>query len=235
MPAAGPAGSTFRLRKTEKLVSASTRPLGAFKNQGADIASQDVQKLSEFRLPEEFRGRSALVVIFWWLVRDTLFLCSPQPLYAWRRWLLRCFGAKIGANVQLRPTVRVTYPWKLTIDDNAWVGDFVELYSLGEIHIGADACVSQNSYLCTGSHDHRRRTFDIYAEPIVIEPQAWVAADVFVGPGVTVGRGAVVAARSTLMADAPPMQILAGNPARVIGPRLRPAADPGDAGAATAG
>ena len=180
-----------------------------------------VQDLSSFRIPKSFRGRSALYVLIWWTVRDTLFRMSPQPMYAWRRWLLRCFGARIGSNVLIRQTARVTYPWKLRIDDNAWIGDFVELYSLGNIHIGENACVSQMSYLCTGSHDHRRSSFDIFAKPIIVEPQAWVACDVFIGPGVTVGFGSVIAARSTLLKDAPPLAILAGHPARVIG-RRRP-------------
>jgi putative colanic acid biosynthesis acetyltransferase WcaF len=186
-----------------------------------------VQDLARFRLPDQFRGRSGLVVMLWWLVRDTLFLCSPQPLYGFRNWLLRLFGARIGKNVLIRPSVRVTYPWKLTICDNAWVGDFVELYTLGEIYIGENACVSQNSYICTGSHDYRSVAFDIYARPIRIEPEAWVASDVFVGPGVTVGRGAVVGARSTLMRDAPAYAILSGSPARVVGSR-----EPGQTSAA---
>ena len=187
-----------------------------------DVAARPiVQKLSAHRLPDGFRGRPGLYVMLWWLVRDTLFLLSPQPMYAWRRWLLRAFGARIGRNVQVRPTVRVTYPWKLEIGDDAWVGDFVELYTLGEIRIGADAVVSQNSYLCTGGHDPRRVSFDIFAHPIVVEPQAWIAADVFVGPGVTIGYGAVVAARSTVVKDAPALQVVAGSPAGVVGPRLR--------------
>ena len=162
-----------------------------------------VQKLSTHRLPKDFRGRAGWYVVLWWLVRDTLFLCSPQPFYAWRRFLLRAFGARIGRNVLVRPTARVTYPWKLSIDDDAWLGDFVELYTLADIHIGSDAVVSQNSYLCTGGHDHRVPSFDIFARPITVESQAWIAADVFVGPGVTVGYGAVVAARSaTAWADA---------------------------------
>jgi putative colanic acid biosynthesis acetyltransferase WcaF len=79
--------------------------------------------------------------------------------------------------------------------------------------------VSQKSYLCTGSHDYAKSTFDIYAKPIVVESEAWVAADVFIGPGVTVGRGAVVGARSTLLKDAPPMSVLMGSPAAVVRPR----------------
>ncbi len=179
-----------------------------------------VQDLSNFRLPEGLRGRSGLYVLLWWTVRDIFFRHSPQPFYGWRRWLLRLFGARIGAKVKIRETVRVTFPWKLRIDDYAWVGDFVELYTLGPIHIGEHAVVSQKSYLCTGTHDHRSPSFDISTQSIVIAPQAWVAADVFVGPGVTVGLGAVVAARSTLLNDVAPYAIVAGAPARVVGKRI---------------
>jgi len=133
-------------------------------------------------------------------------------MYGWRNFLLRQFGAQIGQGVLVRPTVRITYPWQLKIGDRAWIGDFVELYNLGDIEIGADAVVSQNSYLCTGSHDYSVPSFDIYAKPIVIEPEAWVAADVFVGPGVRVGRGAVIGARSTLLQDAPEYMIMAAEP-----------------------
>ncbi len=177
------------------------------------------QRLDEFSVPAGFRGRSAVVVQLWWLVQATLFAGSPQVLYGWRRFLLRLFGARIGAGVIIRPTVRVTYPWKLTIGDYAWIGDHVELYTLGDIRIGEHAVVSQRSYLCTGSHDFRKPTFDIYAQAIVVEPEAWLAADVFVGPGITIGRGAVIGARSTVLSDMPPGMICAGYPARPLRPR----------------
>ena len=95
-----------------------------------------IQNLEAFKLPSGFRGRSALVVQLWWLVQSFLFSPSPQIFYKWRNFLLRCFGAKIGNNVIIRPTVRITYPWRLSIGDNSWIGDNVELYTLGEISIG---------------------------------------------------------------------------------------------------
>ena len=185
-----------------------------------------VQDLKSFRLPPGFRGRSALWVQLWWIAEALLFGPSPQVAYAWRRWLLRQFGAKLGEGVMLRPSVRTTYPWKVTIGDHAWVGDNVVLYSLGEISIGANAVVSQNSYLCAGAHDYAQPDFPIFAKPIRIEPEAWLAADVFVAPGVTVGRGAVVGSRSSVFADLPPMMVCFGSPAKPIRPRL-----PGDAAA----
>lgn len=177
------------------------------------------QDLSRFRLPKNFRGRSGVVVLLWQIVQGSLFAWSPQPLYGWRNFLLRCFGAKIGKGVIVRPTVRVTYPWKVEIGNNAWVGDHAELYSLGPILIGRDAVVSQNSYLCTGSHDYTDPTFPIYAKPITVGDEAWVAADVFVAPGITIGAGAVVGARSSVFQDIPECAIAMGSPAAIKGYR----------------
>lgn len=177
------------------------------------------QDLSLFVVPKGFRGRSALIVQLWWIVQATLFAWSPQFMYAWRRFLLRLFGARIGKGVIIRPTARVTYPWKLSVGDYAWVGDHVELYTLGEISIGAHAVVSQRSYLCTGSHDYNQTAFDIYSTAICVEEQAWLASDVFVAPGVTIGRGAVIGARSTVLKNIPEAMICAGYPAKVIKPR----------------
>jgi putative colanic acid biosynthesis acetyltransferase WcaF len=178
------------------------------------------QRLDKFSLPKGFRGKGAITVQLWWLIQSTFFSCSPQFMYKWRVWLLRMFGAQIGINVIIRPSVRVTYPWKLTIGDNTWVGDDVELYTLGEITIGKNAVVSQRSYLCTGSHDYQMLTFDIYAKPIVIEDEAWVATDVFIAPGITIGKGAVIAARSSVYKDMPVGMICMGNPAKPIKNRL---------------
>src|ERR1039458_6519969 len=101
----------------------------------APMASTSYQDLSMFRLPQNFRGRSVVIVQIWWLVQSILFHCSPQMFFGWRRVLLRLFGAKIGRDVLIRPSVRVTYSWKLEIGDNAWIGDGVELYTLGIIRI----------------------------------------------------------------------------------------------------
>lgn len=179
----------------------------------ADLEAK-IQDLRRFRLPKGFRGRSALMVQIWWLVQSLLFHPSPQILYGWRRWLLKIFGASIGEGVLLRPSVVVTYPWKVSIGANAWIGDNVTLYSLGVIVIGDNAVISQEAYLCAGTHDYRDPAFRIYAENITVEPEAWVAARAFIAPGVTVGRGAVVAACSVVTSDVEPLAIVAGTPAR---------------------
>ena len=180
------------------------------------------QDLSRFRTPEGFRGRSALVVQLWWLFDALLFRPSPQILFGWRRWLLRLFGAEIGKGVLIRPSVEITYPWKVAIGDYGWIGDNAVLYSLAEIRIGAHSVISQHSYLCAGSHDIESTSFGITEAPIIVGSQCWIASHVFVAPGVTIGDGTVVGARSAVFHDLPPASICTGTPARATRPRPRP-------------
>lgn len=172
-----------------------------------------MQQLDKFILPENFRGRSGWYVQLWWLVQSLLIHTSPQFMYGWRRFLLRSFGAKIGKNVVIRPSVTITYPWKVTIGDDSWIGDNVELYSLGEIEIGSNVVVSQKSYLCAASHDYNKEDFPIWAKKITIEDECWLATDVYVAPGVTIGRGTVVGARSSVFKDLPSGKVCVGSPA----------------------
>ncbi|MAD97806.1 MAG: colanic acid biosynthesis acetyltransferase WcaF [Flavobacteriaceae bacterium] len=175
-----------------------------------------MHRLDKFKLPKNFRGRNAFIVQLWWLVQSIFFRNSPQFMYGFRRFLLRLFGAKIGKKVIIRPTVRTTYPWKVSIGDYSWIGDNVQLYSLGEIEIGSHTVISQKSYLCTGSHDYMKETFPIFAKKISIEDQCWLAADVFVAPGIKIEKGTVVGSRSSVYQDLPSNKICMGNPAKVI-------------------
>ena len=180
------------------------------------------QDLSSFKVPPGFRGRGAATVMIWQLVRATLFRLSPQPMYAWRRVLLRAFGAKIGTGVLVRPTARVTNPWFITIEDYAWVGDYAELYALAPIKIGYMAVVSQYAYLCAGTHDLNAATFPLVGAPIRVGAEAWICAGAFIHPGATIGDGAVIAARAVLTGNADAGMIYVGSPARSKSPRPFP-------------
>ncbi|OZI30521.1 colanic acid biosynthesis acetyltransferase WcaF [Bordetella genomosp. 10] len=182
-------------------------------------ALETFQRLNLFRLPAGFRGRNAVYVQLWWMVHSTLFRYSPQFAYGFRRWLLRLFGAEVGRKVLVRASARITYPWKVRIGDYSWIGDDVVLYSLGRIDIGSHAVVSQRSYLCAGDHDAAMPDFPIRGLPVIVEDGAWIATDVFVGPGVTVRKDAVVGARSSVFKDVPAGMICHGTPCRPIRPR----------------
>jgi putative colanic acid biosynthesis acetyltransferase WcaF len=180
------------------------------------LEGNQYQNLSRFRIPEGARGRPAWFVQLWWLFEAIFVRPTPQVLYAWRRFALRLFGAKIGTRVLIRPGVRVTFPWNVAIGDYCWIGDDATLYSIGKITVGEHSVLSQEAYLCAATHDHAEISFPLIVSPIVIEPECWVAARVFVGPGVTMGRGAVAGAGSVLLSDVPPGTIVAGVPATVV-------------------
>ena len=175
-----------------------------------------MQNLELYKFPKGFRGRNKMAVQLWWIVQASLFRISPQALYGWRRFLLRLFGARIGKKVLVRPSAKITYPWKVSIGDHSWIGDEVTLYSLGDISIGHSTVVSQRSYLCAGSHVYTKIDFPIYADPIRIGNGCWIATDVFVGPGVQVGDGAVVGARSSVFRSLEGMGVCMGSPAKFI-------------------
>ena len=171
------------------------------------------RNLALFRVAPGFRGRSGVVVMLWQAVQATVFAWSPQPAYGWRRWLLRLFGANVGKGVIIRQTARVTYPWKVSLGDHCWIGDHAEIYSLAPIVIGRNSVVSQRSYLCAGTHNHHDVAFPLVGKPITVGDQVWIATDCFVAPGVRIGRGAIVAARSTVLTDIAEAAVVAGNPA----------------------
>ena len=183
------------------------------KYMNKDLKINKIQNLKGFKLPHNFRGKPAWIAQLWWLVQDTIFRYSPQCLYGWRRFLLRLFGAQIGKKVIIRPTVKVTYPWKLIIGDYSWIGDEVTLYTLGEIEIEDNVVISQKSYICTASHDHTSQNFDIFNKKVIIKTKVWLATDVFVAPGVTIEKGVVVGARSSVFKNLPEMMICYGSPA----------------------
>lgn len=163
--------------------------------------------------------------VLWGLVRVLLFRPSPRPFHRWRALLLRLFGARVSMRARVYPRCRVWAPWNLAMDDYATLGDDVDCYCVATITLGAHAVVSQYSYLCAATHDFEHPRRPLVARPITIGPQCWLAADVFVGPGVTIGEGTVVGARSSVFEDLPPWQICHGTPARPV--RARVLKEPG--------
>jgi len=169
---------------------------------------------SPFKSPWTFKQNIGRAL--WMLTAATLFRLSFHNWYGWRRLLLRLFGATIGKGVRIRPSVKIEIPWNLTLDDQAVVGDDAILYCLGPIHIGRRVVISQYAHLCAGTHDFDDPSFPLIKPPITIGDNCWIAADAFVGPGVTIGSGTVVGARSSVFHDLPDNVIAVGSPARAI-------------------
>jgi len=162
------------------------------------------------------RGSSRLKEALWLIVNLLLFQVCPTKLSAIKRWVLRLFGARIGAGVVIKPRVRITFPWKLTIGDYVWLGEECWLLNLERIVIGNNVCISQRAFLCAGSHNYKSPMFDLIVKPITVEDGAWLGAGCWVGPGVTVGNHAILTAGSVAAKKLEPWGIYQGNPACLI-------------------
>jgi putative colanic acid biosynthesis acetyltransferase WcaF len=163
--------------------------------------------LATFNNGDFQRGRSVFVE-FLWVVASALVMRSSLPASGPRKMLLRLFGASIGPGVVVKQNVTVKFPWRLKIGANSWIGEGVWIDNLADVSVGADACISQGAYLCTGSHDWTSRAFDLKTKPIVIGDGAWVCARATIGPGVNLGDGAVVLLGAVATRDVPSMYVL---------------------------
>ena len=162
--------------------------------------------------------------LLWSMVQSTVFRLSPRPWHGFRAHLLRLFGADIPEpdKVVVFPTVSVVFPWKLSLSPRSMIGPNVRIYNLAAISLKRGANVSQNCHLCAGTHDYTRWSMPLVAKPIVIGENSWLGADIFVGPGVTIGELCVVGARSVVVGDLPARTVCAGSPCRVMKERATP-------------
>ena len=165
------------------------------------------------------RGRPGWLILLWWFVQAIAFPLTPHSAHSIRRFLLRLFGAKIGRGVLIRPTARFTYPWKIHIGHYSWIGDDVVLYSLDAIWIGQHCVISQNTYLCTGSHNLQDPAFGLLTAPIKIGNGVWIAANCFIAPGVLVGANSTIGACSSVFRNMPANMVCWGIPCRPRYPR----------------
>ena len=154
--------------------------------------------------------------VLWGIVWLILYRPSPKIFHGWRCFLLRMFGAKIGKGVHVYPSAKVWAPWNLEMGNYSCISYDVDCYCADKIRIGSHATVSQYSFLCTASHDYTAPHMPLTTAPIVIGDGAWIAADVYIAPGATIGEGAVVGVRSSVYKDVESWAIVAGNPARFI-------------------
>jgi putative colanic acid biosynthesis acetyltransferase WcaF len=156
----------------------------------------------------------------WSITYQLLFRLSPRPLHAWRSFLLTLFGARLGKDCHIYPRVVIWAPWNLVCGAQVGVADGAILYNQAMISLGDRTVISQGSHLCTGSHDYEYHGFPLFAKPIRIGSEAWIAAECFVHPGVAIGDGTVVGARSVVIKDLPEWMVCAGHPCKPIKPRV---------------
>jgi putative colanic acid biosynthesis acetyltransferase WcaF len=163
-----------------------------------------------------FSLRNRLARVIWELGYVLFFRYSPRPLHLWRSFLLRLFGAKIGRGVHVYPGAKIWAPWNLEIDDFSGIADNVILYCQGKIIIGKYVVISQGAHLCTGTHDYRAKGFPLITNPINIADHVWIAAEAFIHPGVNIGEGSVIGARSVVTKSIESWKVYSGNPCIII-------------------
>ncbi len=190
-----------------------------------DLACNEGQAwvdLSSFSVGNYRPGRSLPTQLLWYFTSLLLFESGWFLLTRLKPTILRAFGAKIGKGVVIKPNVRIKYPWRLSIGDHCWIGQEVWIDNLVQVSIGNHVCLSQRAYLCTGSHDYRKKTFDLVPGEIDIRDGAWIAASALITGDVTIGANALVAGGSVVSKDVPPAKIVTGAAPRKIRERPKP-------------
>jgi putative colanic acid biosynthesis acetyltransferase WcaF len=173
---------------------------------------QDLTKCIAYPYPLTWYAKR----IVWETVQCVVFPLIPPRTHRIRAQLLRAFGASLARNVVISKGVKVRHPWLLRMDRNSTLGPGTVVYNLAEIRLGMNTVVSQDTYLCAGTHDYTRPDLPLLRIPIDIGSSVWICAGAFIGPGVSIGDGAIVAARAVVMRDVVPTAVVGGNPARFI-------------------
>jgi putative colanic acid biosynthesis acetyltransferase WcaF len=136
---------------------------------------------------------------FLWYITSSLFFNSSIPGSKIRSILLKLFGSNIGKNIVIKPNVKIKYPWKLTVGEDAWIGENVWIDNISKVSIGANTCISQGVYVCSGSHDFYDEEFCLLMQEVEIGSNCWIAAKSLIGPGVKIENGSFVKFGSVIL------------------------------------
>lgn len=185
------------------------------------VALQDTQSLRMLRRLRPMSKQNRIARLCWIVIWICLYRPSPTFLHSWRCLLLRLFGAKIGRGVHPYPSSRIWAPWNLTLHDKACLANGVDCYNVEPVELKERAIVSQRVFLCTATHDYNSPSFDLLAAPILIGRGAWVASEAFIGPGISIGEGAVIGARSVVLESVDDWVVVGGNPAKQLKTRVK--------------
>ena len=160
-----------------------------------------------------------LILVLWKFT--WFFLCSwtPKFMNPWRLMILKVFGTTISGSPFVHSKAWIQIPWHLTMHHRACLGERSVAHSLGKIEIMETATVSQEAYLCTGTHDFKEPSLQLITKPITIGKNSFIGTRAMILPGVTIGNHVIAGAMSVVSKDVPDHQIVAGNPAQKIGER----------------
>jgi len=165
-------------------------------------------------------GGSAIKRVLWYYVNVLVFKSSLFPFYGIKNALLRLFGAKIGAEVEIKPCVNIKYPWLLTIGNEVWIGEGVWIDNLVMVTIGSNVCLSQGVTILTGSHNYKKSSFDLFTGHVILEDGVWLGAGSIVNLNVTAASHSVLSSGSVATKNLEPYSIYQGNPAIKVRDRV---------------
>jgi putative colanic acid biosynthesis acetyltransferase WcaF len=158
--------------------------------------------------------------IVWYIVNHTLFRILIGTKFRFlRNAILSLFGTKVTKETYVYPSANIYAPWNLVLGRTC-IGPRVFLYNKEPIIIGDDCVISQDSVICTASHNIASLMLPVKNKPITIANNVWVASYAFIGPGVTIGEGAVVGACACVFNNVEPWTVVGGNPAKFIKKRI---------------
>jgi len=188
--------------------------------RGADVEGGAAQRIDLSKVPSGTPLKVKILRAVWSLFQLPFFLHTPKALSPLRIALLKLFGAKIGPHCEIGRGVKVWVPWNLIMGERSAIGFNTEIYNFAPVVIGDQVIVSQHNYICTSTHDYTHPYFPLVSKAIHIESQAWVASGCLLSPGVTIGEGAVIGARSLVTKSMPPWMVCAGSPCKPLKKRI---------------
>ncbi|MEM7553035.1 MAG: WcaF family extracellular polysaccharide biosynthesis acetyltransferase [Cyanobacteria bacterium P01_A01_bin.84] len=172
--------------------------------------------LDQYHLGNYTPGAPLWKQLIWYFIGAPLVSSYLLPISAIKVFILRLFGAKIGQKVRIKPGVKIKFPWRLYVGNHVWIGENTWIDNLDFVTIENHVCLSQSVYLCTGNHDWSHPHFQLMTNPIHLQEGCWIAAKSIVGPGVVVGKGAVLTMGGVTGKSLEPMTIYIGNPAKPL-------------------
>jgi putative colanic acid biosynthesis acetyltransferase WcaF len=165
-------------------------------------------------------GANFFKQVLWYFVNTFVFKTSLFPISSLKTFLLKAFGARIGKGVNIKPSVNIKYPWRLSVGNNSWIGENVWIDNLDDVAIGSNVCISQGAMLLCGNHNFKNETFDLFTGKIIIEDGVWLGAKSIVCPGITCKSHSILSVGSVATSDLDEFGIYQGNPAIKIKDRF---------------
>lgn len=177
-------------------------------------------ELDKFTGDEFNKGAGFIKQMLWYFVNALIVRASWNPFMGVKIFFLKLFGAKIGKNLTIKNNVIVKFPWKLTVGDNCWIGEFAWIDNLDVVNIGNNVCISQGAMLLTGNHDYTVYNMPFRNAPIILHDGVWIGAQTVVCPGVVANENAILAAGSVATKALEASKVYQGNPAVTVRDRV---------------